>query len=199
MALALKRPNSDVIVFKQHFVSRLAGLFWLCVGGLVMYTLENSGVIWLAVPCLLIGIHLCTSLNRVEISAAERHVIWKRRFLLLPIKARITPFAGIRSVRVEVRGVWFQVYWLRLLLVDGSKLTMNRTLSADKVMVQANEIARFIGRPLVYQEPQDAASGHSLGLNTDEAEKDGNQETPTRQSWRSVIPEQNQNPKKPRR
>jgi hypothetical protein len=194
MALILKRPGSDVIILKQSVASRFVGLVWLGAGGMIMFAFKGSGMIWAALPCLLIGIHCLTHVIRIQASRSGRNVIWKRRLLLLPAQEQTVPFAGIRSVRVEVREALFQTYGLYFLLVDGSKLSVNRALSADLIMVQANELARFVGRPLVYeqarpdtvqeQQEQDDATQQETG-------RCQPPETTTPGGWKSVIKEGN--------
>lgn len=152
MALIFKQPNPDTIILKRSLASRLSGLIWFAAAGLLMFTLKADNWIWLAAPCLLIGLHLLTYSLRTNIRLPQRDILWQRRILFLFPNERPIPFSGIRSVRIGTRGKLINIWHLYLLLVDGSRVSINHSHTLDPVEMQGTELAQIVGKPLVYEQ-----------------------------------------------
>ena len=106
----------------------------------------------MAVPCLLIGLHLLTYTLRINIRLPQRDILWQRRILLLFLAERPVPFSGIRSVRIGTRGKFLKIWRLYFLLVDGSPLSISRFYYLNQVEAQGRELAQIVGKPLVYEQ-----------------------------------------------
>ncbi len=155
MALILKRPNPDTIILKRSLASRLSSLIWFTAAGLLMFTFKADDRIWIAVPCLLIGVHLLTYTLRINIRLPQRDILWRRRILLLFFRERPLPFSGIRSVRIGNRGKFIKIWHLYLFLVDGSRLSVTHSYPLNPVEIQGTELARIVGKPLVYEQEEE--------------------------------------------
>lgn len=154
MALIFKQPNPDTIILKRRLASRLSSLIWFAAAGLLMFRFKTDSWIWLAIPCLLIGLHLLTYTLRINIRLPQRDVLWKRRILFLFPDERPVPFSGIRSVRIRIRGKFITVWHLYLLLVDGSRLSISHSYQLDPVEMQGRELTEIVGKPLVYEQTE---------------------------------------------
>ena len=154
MALIFKQPNPDTIVLKRSLAARLSGLIWFAVAGLIMFTSKADDWIWLAIPCLLIGLHLLTYVLRINIRLPQRDILWQRRILFLFPDERPVPFSGIRSVRIGTRRRLIVIWHLYFLLVDGSRMSINRSYLLNPVEIQGTEIAQIVGKPLVYEQTE---------------------------------------------
>ena len=152
MALILKQPNPDTIFLKRSLASRLSSLIWFGVGGLLMFEFKMDDRIWIAVPCLLIGLHFLTYTLRINVRLPLRDILWQRRILFLFPDERPVPFSGIRSVRIVTHGKFLKILHLYFLLVDGSKLSITRAYQLNQVEAQGRELARIVGKPLVYEQ-----------------------------------------------
>ena len=152
MALIFKQPNPDTIVLKRSLAARLSGLIWLTAAGLIMFASKADDWIWLAIPCLLIGLHLLTYILRINIRLPQRDILWQRRILFLFPDERPVPFSGIRSVRIGARGKLIAIWHLYFLLVDGSRVSINRSYQLNPVEIQGTELAQIVGKPLVYEQ-----------------------------------------------
>lgn len=149
MALIFKQPNPDTIILKRSFASRLFSLIWFVAAGLLIFRANDW--IWLAVLCLLIGLHFLTYTLRINIRLPQRDMLWQRRILFLFPNEQSVPFSGIRSVRVGTRGKFLNIMHLYFFLVDGSRLSISPFYHLDRVERQGNELARIVGKPLVYE------------------------------------------------
>ena len=108
--------------------------------------------IWIAVPFLLMGLHLLTYTVRIDIRIPLRDILWQRRILFLFPDARPIPFSGIRSVRIRARGKFLKILHLYFLLVDGSQLSITRAYQINQIEEQGRELAQIVGKPLVYEQ-----------------------------------------------
>ena len=154
MALIFKQPNPDTIILTRNLASRLSSLIWFVAAGLVMFTFKVENWIWLAIPCLLIGLHLLTYTLRIIIRLPQRDVLWQQRILFLFPKEWSVPFSGIRSVRIGIRGKFITIWHLYLFLVDGSRLSVTHSYPLNPVEIQGTELARIVGKPLVYEQAE---------------------------------------------
>ena len=154
MALILKHPNPDTIILKRSLASRLSSLIWFAAALLLMSRFKEDDRIWLAVPCLLIGVHLLTYTVRINIRLPQRDILWRRRILLLFSHERPLPFSGIRSVRIGTRGKFFKIWHLYLFLVDTSRLSITRSCLLNRIEIQGSELAQIVGKPLVYEQEE---------------------------------------------
>ena len=152
MALILKQPNPDTIILRRSLASRLSSLIWFGMAGLLMFQFEVDDRIWIAVPCLLMGLHLLTYTLRINIRLPLRDILWKRRILFLFPDERPVPFSGIRSVRIRTRGKFLKVLHLYFFLVDGSRLSITRAYQLNQIEAHGREIAQIVGKPLVYEQ-----------------------------------------------
>ena len=152
MALILKRPNSDTIILRRSLASRLSSLIWFGVAGLLMFEFKMDDRIWIAVPCLLIGVHLLTYSLRINIRLPLRDILWQRRILFLFPNERPVPFSGIRSVRIVTHGKFLKILHLYFFLVDGSRLTITRAYQLNQIEAQGRRLAQIVGKPLVYEQ-----------------------------------------------
>ena len=108
--------------------------------------------IWIAIPCLLIGLHFLTYTVRINIRMPLRYILWQRRILFLFSNERPVPFSGVRSVRIVTYGKFFKILHLYFLLVDGSQLSITRAYQLNQVEAQGRELAQIVGKPLVYEQ-----------------------------------------------
>lgn len=154
MALIFKQPNPDAIILKRSLASRLSSLIWFVAAGLLMFTFKTDNWIWLAVPCLLVGVHLLTYTLRINIRLPQRDMLWQRRVLFLFPDERPVPFSGIRSVRIGIRGKFITIWRLYFFLVDGSRLSVTYSYPLNPVETQGRELARIVGKPLVYEQEE---------------------------------------------
>lgn len=154
MALIFKQPNPDTIILKRSLASRLSSLIWFVAAGLLMFTFKADNWIWLAIPCLLIGLHLLTYTLRINIRLPQRDILWQRRVLFLFPQERPVPFSGIRSVRIGTRGKFVTIWNLYFFLVDGSHLSVTHSYPLNPIEVQGTELARIVGKPLVYEQAE---------------------------------------------
>lgn len=152
MALILKKTNPDTIILRRSLASRLSSLIWFAAAVLLMFRFKADDRIWIAVPCLLIGLHLLTYTLRINIRLPQRDMLWQRRILLLFPAERPVPFSGIRSVRIGPRGKFLKIWRLYFLLVDGSPLSISRFYHLNQVEAQGRELAQIVGKPLVYEQ-----------------------------------------------
>ena len=152
MALILKKPNPDTIILRRSLASRLSSLIWFGIAGSLMFEFKMDDRIWIAVPCLLIGLHLLTYTVRIDIRIPLRDILWQRRILFLFPNARPIPFSGIRSVRIRARGKFLKILHLYFLLVDGSQLSITRAYQINQIEGQSRELAQIVGKPLVYEQ-----------------------------------------------
>ena len=119
-----------------------------------MYEFKMDDRIWIAVPCLLIGLHLLTYILRINIRLPLRDILWQRRILFLFPDERPVPFSGIRSVRIRTRGKFLKILHLYLFLVDGSQLSITHAYQLNQIEAQARELAQTVGKPLVYEQEE---------------------------------------------
>ena len=152
MALNLKQPNPDTIILRRSPASRLASLIWFGMAGLLMYEFRMDDRIWIATPCLLMGLHVLTYTRRITIRLPLRDMLWQRRILFLFPDERPVPFSGIRSVRIRIRGKFLKILHLYFLLVDGSRLSITRAYQMNQIEVQGRELAEIVGKPLVFEQ-----------------------------------------------
>lgn len=155
MALILKQLNPDTIILQRRFASRLSGLIWFVAAGLLMFTFKAGDWIWLAVPCLLVGLHLLTYTLRIDIQLPRRDILWRRRFLFLFLAEKLVPFSGIRSVRIRKRRHLLNLLHFYFFLVDGSHLSISHSYHLNYFEKQGNALARIVGKPLVYEQFKD--------------------------------------------
>ena len=152
MALILKQPNPETIILRRSLVSRLSSLIWFGVAGLLMFEFKLDDRIWIAVPFLLMGLHILTYTRRINIRLPLRDILWQRRILFLFPSERPVPFSGIRSVRITIRGKFLKILHLYLLLVDGSRLSITRAYQLNQIEEQGRKLAQIVGKPLVYEQ-----------------------------------------------
>lgn len=152
MALILQKPNPDTIILRRSLASRLSSLIWFGVAGLFMFEFKLDDRIWIAVPFLLMGLHILTYTRRLNIRLPLRDILWQRRILFLFPDERPVPFSGIRSVRITIRGKFLKILHLYLLLVDGSRLSITRAYQLNQIEEQGRELAQIVGKPLVYEQ-----------------------------------------------
>lgn len=155
MALILRKLNSETIILRRSLASRLFGLIWFGVAALLMFSFKADDRIWFAVPCLLVGLHFLIYSVRMTIRLPLNEILWQRRILFLFPAERSVPFSGIRSVRIVSHGKFFKILHLYLFLVDGSHLSIARAYQLNQVEVQGRELARIVGKPLVYEQEQE--------------------------------------------
>ena len=151
MALTLKQPNPDTIILRRSLASRLSSLIWFGIAGLLMFEFKLDDRIWIAVPFLLMGLHILTYTRRINLRLPLRDILWQRRILFLFPDERPVPFSGIRSVRITIRGKFLKILHLYLLLVDGSQLSITRAYQLNQIEEQGRELAQIVGKPLVYE------------------------------------------------
>lgn len=151
MALIFKQPNPDTVILRRSLASRLSGLIWFGVAVLLMFMFKADDRIWLAVPGLLLGLHLLTYTMTMNIRLPLHDILWQRRILFLFPSERSVPFSGIRSVRIVTRGKFLRILHLYLFLVDGSRLSIAYVSQLNQVEAQARELAHIVGKPLVYE------------------------------------------------
>ena len=151
MALILKQPNPDTIILRRSLASRLSGLIWFGVAGLLMFEFRMDNRIWIAIPCLLMGLHLLTYTVRINIRLPLRDILWQRRILFLFPNEHPVPFSGIRSVRIGTHGKFLKILHLYFYLVDGSRLSITRAFQLNQIEEQGSELAQIVGKPLVYE------------------------------------------------
>ena len=154
MALILKQSNPDTIILKRSLASRLSSLVWLGVAGLLMVEFKLDDRIWIAVPCLLMGLHILTYTRRITIRLPLRDILWERRILFLFPDERPVPFSGIRSVRIRARGKFLKILHLYFLLVDGSQLSITRAYQLNQIEEQGRVLAQIVGKPLVFEQEE---------------------------------------------
>ncbi len=154
MALILKRPNPDTVILKRSLTSRLSSLIWFAAAGFLMFTFKEDDRIWIAIPCLLIGLHLLTYTVRINIRLPQRDILWRQRILLLFFHERPLPFSGIRSVRIRTRGKFLKIWHLYFFLVDTSRLSITRSYLLNRIEIQGSELAQIVGKPLVYEQEE---------------------------------------------
>ena len=154
MALIFTQPNPDAIILRRSLASRLSSLIWFGAAALLLFTFKADDRIWLAVPCLLIGLHLLTYTVRINIRLPLRDILWQRRILFLFPDERPVPFSGIRSVRIGTRRKFLNISHLYFLLVDGSHLSITHSYQLDRVEIQGRELAQIVGKPLVYEQDE---------------------------------------------
>ena len=154
MALILKQPNPDTIILRRNIASRLSSLIWFGAAVLLMFRFKMDDRIWLAVPCLLVGLHFLTYTLRINIRLPQRDILWQRRILFLFPNERPVPFSGIRSVRIGTRGKFFKIPRLYFFLVDGSHLSITHSYQLDRLEIQGRELAQIVGKPLVYEQAE---------------------------------------------
>ena len=159
MALILKQPNPDTIILRRSLASRLSSLIWFGVAGLLMFEFKSDDRIWIAVPFLLMGLHILTYTRRINIRLPLRDLLWQRRILFLFPDERPVPFSGIRSVRITIRGKFLKILHLYLLLVDGSRLSITRAYQLNQIEEQGRELAQIVGKPLVYEQNEHDLEG----------------------------------------
>lgn len=155
MALIFKQPNPDTIILRRSVASRLSSLIWFGAAALLMFAFKTDDQIWLAVPCILLGLHLLTYTVRMNIRLPLHDILWQRRILFLFPVERSVPFSGIRSVRIVTRGKFFKLLHLYLFLVDGSRLSIAYAYQPDHVEAQGRELAQIVGKPLAYEQEED--------------------------------------------
>ena len=119
-----------------------------------MFTFKADDWIWLAVPCLLMGLHLLTYTVRISLRIPLRDILWQRRILFLFPGERLTPFSGIRSVRIGIRGKFLKIWHLYFFLVDGSQLSITHSYLPNRLEMQGSELAEIVGKPLVYEQEE---------------------------------------------
>ena len=151
MALIFKQPNPDTVILRRSLVSRLSGLIWFGVAALLMFMFKADDRIWLAVPCLLLGLHLLTYTMTMDIRLPLADILWQRRILFLFPSERSVPFSGVRSVRIVTRGKFLRILHLYLFLVDGSRLSIAYFSQLNQLEAQARELAHIVGKPLVHE------------------------------------------------
>lgn len=154
MALIFKQPNPDTIILKRSLATRLSSLIWFAAAVLLMSAFKTDDRIWLAVPCLLMGLHLLTYIVRITIRFPLHDILWQRRILFLFPNERLVPFSGIRSVRIGPRGKFLKILHLYLFLVDGSQLSITHSYQLNQVEIQGRELAQIVGKPLVYEQDE---------------------------------------------
>ena len=154
MALTLKQPNPDTRILKRSLASRLSSLVWFGVAGLLMYEFKMDDRIWIAVPCLLMGLHVLTYTRRITIRLPLRDILWQRRILFLFPNERPIPFSGVRSVRIRTRGKFLKILHLYFFLVDGSRLFITHAYQLNQIEAQGRELAQIVGKPLVYEQEE---------------------------------------------
>ena len=159
MALILKQPNPDTIILRRSLASRLSSLIWFGVAGLLMFEFKLDDRIWIAVPFLLMGLHILTYTRRINIRLPLRDLLWQRRILFLFPDERPVPFSGIRSVRITIHGKFLKILHLYLLLVDGSRLSITRAYQLNQIEKQGRELAQIVGKPLVYEQNEHDLEG----------------------------------------
>ena len=152
MALILKQTNPDIIILRRSIVSRLSSLIWFGVAGFLMFEFKMDDRIWIAIPCLLIGLHLLTYTVRINIRLPLRDILWQRRILFLFPAERPVPFSGIRSLRITAHGKFLKILHLYFLLVDGSHLSITRAYQINQIEEQGRKLAQIVGKPLVYEQ-----------------------------------------------
>ena len=155
MALIFKQPNPDTIILRRSIASRLSGLIWFGVAALLMFAFKTDDQVWLAAPCILLGLHLLTYTVRMNIRLPLHDMLWQRRILFLFPIERSVPFSGIRSVRIVARGKFLKLLHLYLFLVDGSRLPITYAYQLNQVETQGRELAQIVGKPLVYEQEED--------------------------------------------
>ncbi|MCE2395783.1 hypothetical protein J4G02_14495 [Candidatus Poribacteria bacterium] len=116
-----------------------------------MFEFKLDDRIWIAVPFLLMGLHILTYTRRINLRLPLRDILWQRRILFLFPDERPVPFSGIRSVRITIRGKFLKILHLYLLLVDGSQLSITRAYQLNQIEEQGRELAQIVGKPLVYE------------------------------------------------
>lgn len=119
-----------------------------------MFAFKTDDRIWIAVPCLLIGLHLLTYTVRINIRLPLRDILWQRRILFLFSDERPVPFSGIRSVRIGTPKKFLKILRLYFLLVDGSRLSITHSFQLDQAEAQGRELAQIVGKPLVYEQEE---------------------------------------------
>ena len=122
---------------------------------LLMFSFKADDRIWFAVPCLLVGLHLLTYTVKMTIRLPLNDILWQRRILFLFPYKQSVPFSGIRSVRLVSYGKFLKIVHLYLLLVDGSHLSIAHTYQLNQVEGHGRELARIVGKPLVYEQEED--------------------------------------------
>lgn len=152
MALILKQTNPDTIVLRRSLASRLSSLIWFGVAGLLMFEFKLDDRIWIAVPFLLMGLHILTYTRRINIRLPLRDILWQRRILFLFPNKRPVPFSGIRSLRITAHGKFLKILHLYFLLVDGSRLSITRAYQINQIEEQGRKLAQIVGKPLVYEQ-----------------------------------------------
>lgn len=155
MALIFKQPNPDTIILRRSLASRLSSLIWFGAAALLMFMFKADNRIWLAVPCLLLGLHLLTYTVRMNIRLPLHDMLWQRRILLLFPSEQSVPFSGIRSVRIVTRGKFLRILHLYLFLVDGSRLSITHSSQLNQVEAQGRELAHIVGKPLIYEHEEE--------------------------------------------
>ena len=110
--------------------------------------------IWVAVPCLLMGLHILTYTRRINVRLPLRDILSERRILFLFPDERPVPFSGIRSVRIRARGKFLKILHLYFLLVDGSQLSITRAYQLNQIEKQGRELAQIVGKPLVFEQDE---------------------------------------------
>lgn len=154
MALILKQLDPDTIILRRSLASRFSSLIWFGVAGLLMFEFRLDDRIWIAIPCLLMGLHILTYTRRINIRLPLRDILWQRRILFLFPDERPVPFSGIRSVRIRVRGKFLKILHLYFLLVDGSRLSITRAFQINQIEDQGRVLAEIAGKPLVYEQEE---------------------------------------------
>ena len=119
-----------------------------------MYEFKMDNRIWIAVPCLLMGLHVLTYTRRITIRLPLRDILWQRRILFLFPNERPVPFSGVRSVRIRTRGKFLKILHLYFFLVDGSRLSITRAYQLNQIETQGRELAQIVGKPLVYEQEE---------------------------------------------
>ena len=119
-----------------------------------MYEFKMDDRIWIAVPCLLMGLHVLTYTRRITIRLPLRDILWQRRILFLFPDERPVPFSGVRSVRIRTRGKFLKILHLYFFLVDGSQLSITHAYQLNQIEAQARELAQIVGKPLVYEQEE---------------------------------------------
>lgn len=154
MPLILKKPNPDTIILRRSLASRLSSLIWFGVAGLLMFEFKLDDRIGIAIPFLLMGLHILTYTRRINIRLPLRDILWQRRILFLFPAERPVPFSGIRSVRIRTRGKFLKILHLYFFLVDGSRLSVTHAYQLNQIESQGRELAKIVGKPLVYEEAE---------------------------------------------
>ena len=119
-----------------------------------MYEFKMDDRIWIAVPCLLMGLHVLTYARRITIRLPLRDILWQRRILFLFPNERPVPFSGVRSVRIRTRGKFLKILHLYFFLVDGSRLSITHAYQLNQIETQGRELAQIVGKPLVYEQEE---------------------------------------------